>query len=1178
MKKVLGLDIGTNSIGFSLNEIYIENEQTIFNEIVSNSIIFSEYTPADKRREFRSGRRRNERNSRRKQIVRKLLCDFNLADSLILTNPIKYFNKLSQNQNPYLLREQAVLGKNLSKDEFIFSLYTIISRRGYSNQFKTEDSKDDGVINGAISKNRSKYLQNNLAIPSLVLLDKKKELEKDDFINVAIRNKKDNYNNSLDRELWQEELEKLLESQKENKELFDDIDKYETFKSKLLNGVNENSLGQFKQRALKSMEGMVGYCSFYNAHHENAQKRVSKSHISSIEFTLRQRIENSILGNLIFNSKTGEVFIPSQEEVDNTIELWLKKPPTQTINTKNIFDKAGLKNIKIKTAQKQDDTILDIKLHTKLLQIFKEANIDIFDKHRDLYTKVLEKIHYFVNKEQIAKEIKEKVDTQKLLSDEVIEKLSKVDKGTKESYASFSLLFIDEILQKLKDGKSYHDSLSELGYFKKYLNMKAYDYLPPLNPSFDDIKWLEKNISNFKREHLFYQPLVSPNVKRVISILRRLINDIVKRYGKIDQIIIETTRDLNTDREKDKIKKSQEQNRKEITEAKKLLESCEYELTNKNIERARLFKEQTNAIERARLLKEQKSKCLYSGEPLTLEEALDETQTEVEHFIPRSKIWINSYKNKILVLKKHNQNKSDKHPVSYLKSNNMWENFQDRVKETLHNQNKVFWLTDEENINKYWEKENLEDRFLNDTKSATKIISNYLEHYLYPKQNEHGKGESNLNVIRVTGKAINELKRLWGIDKVQPKNESDKKDRDTNYHHTIDAIVISLLNSSSKKALNDFFKQNENGYKTKAILEKLKERFPKTKDGIPLVDFVKQKVKKYENEELYVCPMIKKRDNIVGFKDGNIKLYWDEDKKEFHQIDKKPVDKNLLFDQNAKDVKDSEVEKRVNDLVESLDLPKQNNIKEAIINYKEKLLSTRKQIKNLKIQIKELDNNLPQKKGYIDTPQTLEIKEQIEVLEKEKKAQEDIQNEPCYFFTKKGQKQIIKNIKVKTKSASKVDSIIITDKSKKDRVQRLSPEIYESLKSNQTPFVAKLNDSTLNVDLFNTQKGQVVGLNYFSSIKNDIPTKINEKKLQLIEDFDDKITIQKGDLLEIENLKDNTKKYFVFNGGGEVSGSNNKVKTKPINTKSKVEVKFTANKDLLIKKVNIDFYGKISYE
>lgn len=1164
MEKVLGLDIGTNSIGFELNEIEEKNGISIFNELVSNSIIFSEYIKAEDRRNFRSGRRRNERISRRKKIVRKLLHNFGFANDLIVTQPIKYFNNLSKNQNPYVLRQLAVNGKQLSKDEFTFALFTIVSRRGYSNQFKTEDIKDDGVINSAISENKAIYLNNNLGIPSLVLLNKKEKLEKDDFINVAIRNKKDDYNNSLDRELWKEELEKLIESQKNNIGLFKDLKTFEKFKNKLLNGVNENSLGVFEQRALKSMEDMVGFCSFYNKYHENPQKRVAKSHISSIEFTLRQRIESSILGNLIFNDKTGEFYVPTKEEIDNTIELWLKKPPTQTINTKNIFDKAGLKNIKIKISDKQDETVLDIKLHCQLVEIFRAINLDIYSKDRDFYTKILEKIHYFVNKEQIYKEIK-KLDTNHILSDKTIEKLSKVDKGNKESYASFSLKFIDEILQKLEEGKTYQDTLVELGYFKKYLQMQPYSYLPPLNPSIEDINWLEKNIPNFNREHLFYQPLVSPNVKRVISILRKLVNYLIKKYGKIDKIIIETARELNSKTEEDKIKESQANSRKEIKESQKLLESNEYEVTNKNIERTRLFIEQ-------------KAKCLYSGISMTLEEALDETKTEIEHFIPRSRIWINSYKNKILVFKEYNQNKSDKNPIIYLKSKNAWEDFQDRVKEYVSNKDKVFWLTNEDNINKNWEKENLEDRFLNDTRSSTKIIANYLEHYLYPKQNEYGKGETNTNVIRVTGKAISELKKLWGIDKVQPTNEGGRKDRDTNYHHTIDAIVISLLNNSAKKALNDFFKQNENGFKTKTILESLKVRFPVSKDGRTLFEFIKNKVEKYEKNELYICPIMKKRDNIVGFKDGNIKLIWDEEKNDFCQIDKKLIDKNLLFDQNGKDVSDIEVEKRVEDFINSLDLPKQNNIKEAILKYKEKLLETRIKIKDLEKQIKNLKEDLPSKKDYVETPQTLDIKEQVEALEQEKETQINIQNEPCFFLTKKGQKQIVRSIKVKTKEASKVDSIIITDKTQKNRVQRLSKDIYDNLKNKKIPFVAKLNDVTLNVDLYNTLKGQVIGLNYFSSIKNDIPTKIYESKIPLIKDFEDKITIKKGDLIEIENLKDNTKKYYVFNGGGNISAGNNKIEVKSINKKDEKRVFITLNKETIARKIFIDYQGNISYE
>ena len=69
MEKVLGLDLGTNSIGFALNEIEEKDGIVIFNELSSNSIIFSEYMNAEDRRNFRSGRRRNERTVEEKRIL-----------------------------------------------------------------------------------------------------------------------------------------------------------------------------------------------------------------------------------------------------------------------------------------------------------------------------------------------------------------------------------------------------------------------------------------------------------------------------------------------------------------------------------------------------------------------------------------------------------------------------------------------------------------------------------------------------------------------------------------------------------------------------------------------------------------------------------------------------------------------------------------------------------------------------------------------------------------------------------------------------------------------------------------------------------------------------------------------------------------------------------------------------
>lgn len=1177
MEKVLGLDLGTNSIGFALNEVEEKDDTTVFNELASNSIIFSEYVLAEERRAFRSGRRRNERASRRKENVRKLFCYFNLASSNILDNPIEYFNNLTKlYKEPYSLREEAIKGKKLSKDEFVFSLYTIISRRGYTNLFAKEEdeneAKENEKINSAIQTNKNLYKNNNYALPSKVLTLKKEELEKDGFINIAIRNKKDNYNNSLDRKLWQEEAELLIESQKNNIELFKDIKTYEDFKNKFINGVNKNSKGVFEQRDLKSVEDMVGFCSFYNLYSKEPQKRVINAHIKAIEFILRQRVENSILGNLIINKKSGEFVEISKEDIETTINFWLKTPNTQIITAKNIFKNAGLKDLEIKTSDKQDDIVQDISVHKALLEI---VDFETILKNEEFYSKILEVLHYFVSIEQIKNEIK-KLNKKNILNEEQIEKIVNINKA-KSSYLSFSLKFIDEILQKMKKGISYQTALEELGYFKRYTQMEAYDYLPPLNPSKEDIKWLEKNVKNFKAEQLFYQPLISPNVKRVISILRRLVNELISKYGKIDKIIIETARKLNSKKDEEKIKKSQEQSKKEIKEAETLLKSMNKELSSKNILRVRLFKEQ-------------KTKCLYSGESLTLEDVLDENFTEIEHFIPRSKIWIDSYKNKILVLKKHNQNKSNQHPVSFLKSIGEWENFTGRVNEFLSNKDKKFWLTDEENIQKIWDNDKLEDRFLNDTRSATKIVANYLEHYLFPKENEYGKGETNDNVIRVTGKAINELKKLWGINQAQPKNEDGKKDRDTNYHHTIDAIVISLLNNSSKKALNDFFKQKEDKFKTKAILEKLKTRFPISKSGKSLFEFVKEKVEKYEKNELYICPYMKKRENIRGFKDGNIKLIWDKELNNFSQIDKIEISKKLLLNNFGKDLKDDEVKKEFEKIKNKLNLPKQNNIKIALEEYEKRLLETRTQINSISEEIKQEQSNLSRDKKAIETVEILEIKNKIEELKTKQKEFVKELEIPCFFYTKDGKKQIVRSLNLKSNSVTKADSVIITDKKQPNRVQRLDKELYDNLRKNKTPFVAKLNDNTLSVDLYNTSKGQVIGLNYFSSIKNDILPKINTNKIGLIQNYKDKITISKNDILEISDLKNGTKEYFVFNGGGNVSATNHKLTLEYINLRSitkvnkkgkeeKVSIKeLTVNEATIVKVVKINFFGEISYE
>jgi len=92
--------------------------------------------------------------------------------------------------------------------------------------------------------------------------------------------------------------------------------------------------------------------------------------------------------------------------------------------------------------------------------------------------------------------------------------------------------------------------------------------------------------------------------------------------------------------------------------------------------------------------------------------------------------------------------------------------------------------------------------------------------------------------------------------------------------------------------------------------------------------------------------------------------------------------------------------------------------------------------------------------------------------------------------------------------------------------------------------------------------------------------KISEGKIKLISNYDDKITISKGDILEVRDLKNHIKEYFVFNGGGNISGVSNQLELDLINKKKEKgkRIRITLNLLTVVKPVQIDFFGEIIYE
>lgn len=143
MSKILGLDLGTNSIGWAIiddaAEEIIDSGVRIFQEGVNRSNTGSELSKNADRRNARQIRRQFQRRRMRRQSLAKYLEEIGLYD----TNQKNEINKI----NPYEVRAKS-LGKMLEPFELGRALQHINQRRGFKSNRKTGDNEDSKVFTG----------------------------------------------------------------------------------------------------------------------------------------------------------------------------------------------------------------------------------------------------------------------------------------------------------------------------------------------------------------------------------------------------------------------------------------------------------------------------------------------------------------------------------------------------------------------------------------------------------------------------------------------------------------------------------------------------------------------------------------------------------------------------------------------------------------------------------------------------------------------------------------------------------------------------------------------------------------------------------------------------------------------------------------------------------------------
>jgi CRISPR-associated endonuclease Csn1 len=155
MKKILGLDLGTNSIGWALvNEAEIENEKSSIVKISVrvNPLTVDELTNFEKGKSITTNADRTLKRSMRRNLQRYKLRKENLIKILKQNGWINDQTILSENGNKstfetYRLRARAVT-EEISLEEFARILLMINRKRGYKSSRKAKSTDEGQLIDG----------------------------------------------------------------------------------------------------------------------------------------------------------------------------------------------------------------------------------------------------------------------------------------------------------------------------------------------------------------------------------------------------------------------------------------------------------------------------------------------------------------------------------------------------------------------------------------------------------------------------------------------------------------------------------------------------------------------------------------------------------------------------------------------------------------------------------------------------------------------------------------------------------------------------------------------------------------------------------------------------------------------------------------------------------------------
>lgn len=809
MAKILGLDLGTNSIGWAL----IEDVQ---NKILGiGSRIFPmgvENLGEGEGREMsknagRTGARGVRRQFFRRRLRKKILLRA-LSENKMCPMVASDFDDWKKTKefpseilshwfalNPYELRQKA-LNEKLSLEEIGRIFYHLIQRRGFLSNSRKGGTDDGTIFKGnpkegkiGISETQESIQDKTLGAYLFEIYPKENQPFQDGLERIR--------NRYTTRKMYVDEFELIWNKQSQfHSNLNEDLKTL--FGGRKLDGYKEDGI-LFHQRPLRSQKHLVGNCSF-----EPTKTKCPTSAIIFEQFRVWQWVNT-----VEYNGKK-----ISQEEKEKIVEFLNANEKPEF---KKIRKTIGKESADFKFNYKDEDKIVGTHTISNLSnkKYFGKAWFDFSEKQQEDIWHVL---YFFDSKSNL----REYAIKNWNFTNEQAESISKFN--VKDGYSSLSRKAISNILPFLKLGFTY-DVAVVIGGIKNvfgsdweklsedkrnYLidNIEGIVRSKTKGGFIDIVKDIlrnDYNISDNQLRKLYHhsatidvtelieklpfgkeadkeiQSIRNPIVITALFELRKLVNELIDEHGKIDEIKVEMARDLKTSKsERYKIRRNQQRLERENDRVK--IEVLKYtNLSHDNILKFKLWEEC-------------KKTCPYTGLSIPINE-LFTNKWQIEHIHPWSKSLNDSFSNKTLCLGTENIKKGNKTPYEYYGNDEAnWSAIKERAL-------KLFSFTKEypDSYNKFkrFVKQSFDDDFttrqLNDTRYISKEAKNYLSKICK-------------NVIVSPGQATSNLRQKWGLNHIL--NDENAKTREDHRHHAIDALVMACTKLSYVQELSKWNRYN----------------------------------------------------------------------------------------------------------------------------------------------------------------------------------------------------------------------------------------------------------------------------------------------------------------------------------------------------------------------------------